>query len=369
MDKITNEIRLLFSTKAQSENGKRITFIDMAKGFAIILVVMGHRGFISPKTNVWISSFHLPLFFIASGILFELKREKESKCNWFIIKKLKGLMIPYLFFSICSMLLDLYFKPTGAENALLDFKLHLLKTITLQGYSVLWFLPVAFISELILFFSYRKLDINVLTPILIILSILMYYAYNGLSVVAAEAVINIFRIIVKSVIAATFMSFGIVFARAFNRNKELSKSQGIICFVTGIALFATNIIATSYIQLKDLNNLSLGYISVYLMLGMIGSFGVLLICKVCINIAPLTYFGRNSLVIFCTHANCYVLYFGTVLYMHFSNRGLLPFVVNEQITANTYSMIFTFLLEIPIIMMFNVFLPVIVGKKPLKSGI
>ena len=65
---------------------KRIKFIDMAKGTAILLVVIGHvlRGFVAAKMyteyiNVFnyidfaIYSFHMPLFFIISGILYGKK--------------------------------------------------------------------------------------------------------------------------------------------------------------------------------------------------------------------------------------------------------------------------------------------------------
>ena len=364
LSKIKSEITLIYSTKSQSDNGKRITFIDMARGLAILLVVMGHRGFITERTNIFISSFHLPLFFIASGMLFELKSERLVETSTFFKRKIKSLFIPYFFFSVCSMLLDLYFKPTGAENAISDLKLHLVETFTLQGYSVLWFLPVVFIAESILYFLYRKFDIKILIPLLVASSIGMYYVYAVSVLMMPAIVINLFRILVKAVIAATFMCAGMVLTKIMGlKNDSHDCSFNVAGLVVGIVMITVNILASGYISLKDLNNLNVGYISLYFLLGICGSVGVFFICKSIVNIAPLTYFGRNSLVVFCTHANCYVLYFGTVLYLAFSNRGLLPYIINDQITANTYSMIFTFLLEIPIIMFLNIFLPVVVGKK------
>ena len=55
LDRIKSEIQMIYSSKAQSQNGRRILWADMARGFAIILVVMGHRGFITARTNTWIS--------------------------------------------------------------------------------------------------------------------------------------------------------------------------------------------------------------------------------------------------------------------------------------------------------------------------
>lgn len=48
---------------------QRIKWIDLTKGVAIFLMVCGHTGIPSLISN-WIWSFHMPLFFIISGMLF-----------------------------------------------------------------------------------------------------------------------------------------------------------------------------------------------------------------------------------------------------------------------------------------------------------
>lgn len=48
---------------------KRIDWIDVAKGIGIILMVMGHTS-MPDAINRWIYSFHMPLFFLLSGLLF-----------------------------------------------------------------------------------------------------------------------------------------------------------------------------------------------------------------------------------------------------------------------------------------------------------
>ena len=392
LDRIKSEIQMIYSSKAQSQNGRRILWADMARGFAIILVVMGHRGFITARTNTWISSFHLPLFFMVSGILLEIKNEKDNEIFNLLIKKIKSLIIPYFLFSFCSMALDFHFVPAGPENLIPDFKLHLLQTFTLQGYSVMWFLPVTFIAEVIVFLIYRKTKLSAVTLVTIILSFAGYYAYQfGAPFLPLILSISL-KILTKSLIASAFMCFGAIFIRFINRggiarvknskencvtetnilptesllseeNVQFVERFNIVQLLVGIVLFALNIVAAWFIQLKDLNNLDLGYLTVYFALGITGSCGLFLICKNCINIAPLTYFGRNSLIIFCTHLNCYVLYYGTIFYMHFYKHYSLPDIVNENVTANIYTMIFTFLLSIPVIFVINVFLPFMIGKR------
>ena len=52
---------------------KRLDYLDMVKGIGIILVVVGHSTYVSDGTLTWLASFHMPLFFILSGILFAYK--------------------------------------------------------------------------------------------------------------------------------------------------------------------------------------------------------------------------------------------------------------------------------------------------------
>ena len=70
----------------------RIEWLDSLKGFAIFLVVVGHviLGYIRAETFTeyqWslqfvydvIYSFHMPLFFLISGFLYNLKRAPKNK--------------------------------------------------------------------------------------------------------------------------------------------------------------------------------------------------------------------------------------------------------------------------------------------------
>ena len=57
---------------------KKVLNVDIVKGFAIILVMIGHSGmflFIKDKAllNSIIYSFHMPLFFIVAGFFMKEK--------------------------------------------------------------------------------------------------------------------------------------------------------------------------------------------------------------------------------------------------------------------------------------------------------
>ena len=72
---------------------KRIEYLDMAKGIGIILVVMGHSTFLQEDVLTWISSFHMPLFFVLSGMLIRIKGEERKKTSVIVKNKLKSIMI------------------------------------------------------------------------------------------------------------------------------------------------------------------------------------------------------------------------------------------------------------------------------------
>lgn len=77
---------------------QRISWIDVTKGIAIYLVILGH-SLIGLKVNDYIFAFHMPLFFIASGLLF---REKSIKKT--IAGNIKKLLVPYYITSVCVIL-------------------------------------------------------------------------------------------------------------------------------------------------------------------------------------------------------------------------------------------------------------------------
>ena len=90
---------------------KRDNFVDALKGFAILLVVMGHLDARHGKSlfpvlitlRDIIYTFHMPLFMIISGYLFAKTSDINSenfKYGRFIYQKAKRLLLPYISISI-----------------------------------------------------------------------------------------------------------------------------------------------------------------------------------------------------------------------------------------------------------------------------
>lgn len=82
---------------------KRISFIDITRALAILLIVFGHT-IVHNGNTYWlfnlIYSFHVVLFFIISGYLYN----KEKNTKEFVVKKFLTLMIPCFIFTLAFLL-------------------------------------------------------------------------------------------------------------------------------------------------------------------------------------------------------------------------------------------------------------------------
>lgn len=80
---------------------KRIGYIDIARGIAIILVVVGHA---CPKPLLYyIYQFHLPVFFFISGIMYKSYYEEHPVENF--TKRLKAYYVPFLKYQLIFLVL------------------------------------------------------------------------------------------------------------------------------------------------------------------------------------------------------------------------------------------------------------------------
>lgn len=76
---------------------KRNELIDIVRGLLMLFVVLGHCG--APFTNV-IYSFHVPAFFILSGLLYKRRVTDLKSFKEVLIKRLKRLYLPYLSYTL-----------------------------------------------------------------------------------------------------------------------------------------------------------------------------------------------------------------------------------------------------------------------------
>jgi fucose 4-O-acetylase-like acetyltransferase len=88
---------------------KRIEWIDLSKGIGMVLVILGHCVCFGGNIHNIVFSFHMPLFFILSGIVFGNNQKN------FVLKKAKALLVPYVYFCLVGLIVSLII-PTWREK-------------------------------------------------------------------------------------------------------------------------------------------------------------------------------------------------------------------------------------------------------------
>ncbi len=132
---------------------KRLTWVDITKGLLMILVVVGHYpGQLDFPLGKYIYWFHMPAFFLLSGLFFKPVLEK-GKSREAIYKRFMQLIVPYLFFLVTITLIR-YGMEIGSGNMELSWYLNDLWTLVIGGrfargaYGVFWFVTTLFFTYL-----------------------------------------------------------------------------------------------------------------------------------------------------------------------------------------------------------------------------
>lgn len=149
---------------------KRHDFIDVAKGIGILFVIFAHVNY-TPSLLTIVYSFHMPLFFILSGMLFNPDRYSNFKA--FIKRKFQTLICPYILFYLLSILFRLVVSILANRGNINinDFVVYFSQMFLSQGSgklpnAPLWFVTCLMVVEIIYYFI-AKLK----KPLIIIVSI------------------------------------------------------------------------------------------------------------------------------------------------------------------------------------------------------
>ena len=130
---------------------KRVRWIDIARGIGIFFVIYGH--FLDKDSYRYlIYSFHIPLFFFLSGIIFRYKTQENF--FFFLRKNIKTILLPYFLFAFLQLLFWVIFtKPP--ETTMSEIMKQFLGIFYGSGSngqlafdSVLWFLPCLFVTKI-----------------------------------------------------------------------------------------------------------------------------------------------------------------------------------------------------------------------------
>ncbi len=352
-----------------TQKNARIQAFDLARFIGISIVVLQHSGFMSERALVFWTSFSMPLFFVISGYFFGMgiRKGREEGFGAGITKRAKRLLIPYAFFSVLYLavyvVLELFHGRTPEAIVLLD---HVEKAGSLYGPSVTWFLSALFLSELLVRLICSRKPVYRITGIAVIAAtaaalFFLQGSLQGASGFPAYFLTALLRLPVCTLwIGIGGLLYLLNRKAAENTNLEslAASFRVVIRIALSILLLSVAFYLSSNNGLTDLSCLVYGK-NFFLMLGagLTGTLGILLLCSLpdLFNrkIPVLSRYGRDSLTILLTHLDLRVLYLATLPFKKILTGAPLLLAI----------LFATMLLETPVILFMDRFLPFAVGKE------
>ncbi|MDD3367266.1 MAG: acyltransferase [Lachnospiraceae bacterium] len=346
---------------------KHVPYFDLARGMAILLVVLVHVEALGTNFRIYLVSFVLPVFFLVSGMLLSKTGSIKGDIFIFIKKRFGGIMVPYYLYSLLYLVVEYIYNRCNGSLADWPWKQNLTDSLTLYGISVLWFLPVLFFGEILmaLLFQFcherRILHIPISAICIILLAGISYFFSLKI-----PANVHIWVMIFRIFLCLPFIGMGYYLyprfqAWHFTLRKELF--LGVVLLVITLPLSQIN-------GSVDVHSLLVSNVLLFYLSAFTGTLGVLFCCRLLEKIQYkafigklifyfLEFFGKNSLTVMVTHVDFYLLYASTLIAISFIDY--VKHAKSYIFCASVWCMIL--LMELPIIWIVNHWLPLLTGKR------
>lgn len=286
---------------------ERSSWIDIARGIGILLVMYGHV-FSSSSNKYLIYGFHLPLFFFLSGVVFSYD---SAKPFWVFVKKTaKQTLLPYIVYGIATFVFWLVFL--HPENATIQLVTQQTEKFILgrviDGYALfnvpLWFLPCLFVTRVmygtILRFTNRT------TILVSLLGVSSFIGWMIGSYFPHEKYPFSLEVALSAVV---FLGVGYLWN---TKQPTISLSQISKILLLPILVILYWILTTIHFKLSgshidmrvnELHNYFLFYINAFVAIG-----ATLIVSGLLKKNQLLEYLGRNTLVLFVWHYPLYMYF-------------------------------------------------------------
>lgn len=273
---------------------KRLDYLDNVKAFAMVMIILGHSALseFHPQINLWIQSFHVPIYFVISGIIFQRKEKHCSVVKYNFIKKVKSYLVPfYIFEFIFTSVISVILCMGDPVKAIQYFEESMVRMLMLDAYSASWFLPCIFITEIIFIFERHNWKLRTTIIINILLAVAALFVPHEILIV---------KTILRSFIGVFCFTCGYCLndmVAAVERRKE---TKFFILVIIGI-VYCVIVLVNGKTAAFDIEYGN--YIFLYLPEIILGSCLIIRIFSIVANksITFLTWFGRNTIIVLTTH--------------------------------------------------------------------
>lgn len=274
---------------------KRERYIDIAKGFSILCIVMLHyeNGLFPHPVNQFIGSFMITLFYVTAGWI-QAMQTKERTFGSLLRKRWKQLGIPYLWWSVIILAWDLILVLLGFYDMRFVGQ-ETYKAVILRGIGTLWFLPALFGGEIVWFWLARqKRRVWLLVLLLTLLYQSIYHDFFDNHTETVYRIIDApFRVISNILNAWIGIAFGYL---SYKKLKGFVNDSGYV-FLAGLAFCLAAYATANYLP---------AYLSFLwpLFAPLLGPLGVLFIARSIQESRCMSFFdywGTHSLNVMVTH--------------------------------------------------------------------
>lgn len=273
---------------------ERVEFLDVIKGFGILLLLLSHSISGESLLKTWIFSFHMPLFFWCSGYLIAIKypngKELQGKLGRLLAKKALSILIPYIVFSLLivvfCVLLELLHSHTFDSSTIISY---LVRILQLKGMESLWFLPCLLLAEILFFVLYSTLPQWTL-GIVCIVSVGLNFLFNG------DLPVGISGSLIRSTTGFVFICFGYW---TFQLGNIYTFKKGQICLSLLLMLFGAALSFTN--GFAAIGSYEFGFVPTYYISAFLTLMGLYGLCRSLPSMQVIPFYGKNSIVILCTN--------------------------------------------------------------------
>lgn len=338
----------MLAQNSTSSSGSRIEYIDLAKGFCILLVVWTHS--LGPLNSPdyflkdALSMFRMPLYFFLSGLFF---KTYEGFLG-FLKRKVNKLLIPFIFWHVLFVLSVPFFSRTEV------FSWNLLWNFILPGKdphnTALWFLCCLFSLNIIFYMLIMLCNTiqskwkknTFLAMIVMLMGIFGYFCSMN----------HILLPIKLETICTAMPFFAIGYAIGQHRNiLTITGFDKWLIPVSIVCLFITYLITSGEVGYRTNTYGKNNIIQIYSG-GLLGIISIILLSKKLRYLPFVSYIGRYSIMVLVTHLPVvwWLAFYINKLGLHWLLTAL----------ASTIVVSLSYLLLIPL---FKHFLPYVTAQK------
>ncbi len=333
---------------------KRIEWVDVGKYICIMLVMLSHLESRTEVLRTFYTPIYVTMFFFLAGYVYK----QSETFSAHMVKKIKGLFVPWLILSNFNILLSSVMTLKNNHNLKRDLILNAIQIRALGD--GLWFVAALFVAFIPFYFVIKMGNMKKAILYSFLLSLLsnIYTTYMPMDILpwGSSALPWHLEYIFK---AMFWMVLGYYYRNHFEELLEKYNTLAACIFTTAIYLII--VYGTRQFD-QGLAAIALGYIT-----SLVGFMFLTLICKRIKVNRYISYVGANTIIFFALHGKVFAVIervLASVL------PGVYSTCLNNVFYSSVLAVVITLIMSIILIApayVINRWFPWVIGRKSAKN--